>query len=161
MGTKISMDCQQMTDPALLLDWSLLRTMQAPAVVQNFNDLSFPNCKKPDLVWSVTDEGKLVGVAGICDIDFKNCHCQLLFACPQKPEILNGLIAQVARHVFEKLGLDKIHCLVPTDNQACQVLEIFGFKTEAVLRRHCFDGKSRVDVKWYGLFRGESGKHAD
>ena len=152
MGIKHYDRYEQTIDRSWFSDWSKLRTMHAPLLGFDENPIVFPNARKPQLGWYAVDGGRLVGLTGICDVDMKNSHCQLLFSFLD-PDSLSQSLALVSTHVFNALGLRKIHCLLPADNLACGSVETFGFRQEALMRRHCLVNGKLTDIKWHGMIK--------
>lgn len=161
MDIKISERFDPEFDPTFLEERCSIRTMNITQIPSMNNLVSHPTSRKCDVLWQITAGGKLAGLAGICDIDSKNSHCQILFAFFEDLQACKETILKLTDLAFGTLGLRKTHCLVPDGNPALKILENLGFVTEATMRRHCVIDGEYADVKWLGLLRSESGRYTD
>ncbi|MBP7732682.1 MAG: GNAT family N-acetyltransferase [Caldisericia bacterium] len=161
MDIKISERFDLEFDPTFLEERCSIRTMNIPQIPSMSGLISHPASRKCDVLWQITAVDKLAGFAGICDIDSKNSHCQILFAFLDDLQACKETILKLTDLVFGNLGLRKTHCLVPDGNQALKILENLGFIAEATMRRHCIIHGEYTDVKWLGLLRSESGRYTD
>jgi RimJ/RimL family protein N-acetyltransferase len=138
-----------------------VRTMNMPLLPSTSNPFSHPNSKKADVLWQVKTNSGLAGFAGICDIDMKNGHCQVIFAFASNLNVIKNVVVKLTDHVFGNLGLRKVHCLVPEGSIALSELINMSFVLEATLRKHCIINGKYTDIKWLGLLRSESGRYSD
>lgn len=148
-------------DSTFLEERCSIRTMYIPQIPSISNSVSHPTSRKADVLWQATAGGTLAGFAGICDIDAKNSHCQVMFAFFGDQLACKETLVKLTNLAFGSLGLRKVHCLVPDNNQAVNILENIGFVTEATLRKHFILNGRYIDVKWFGLLRSESVRYAD
>lgn len=138
-----------------------VRTMDLPQIPSTANQIAHPNTKKTDICWQTASDGKFAGLCGICDIDLKNGHCQILFAFTDSTAALRDSLMKMVHHVFSNLGLRKVHCLVPDGNESLQLLADLGFAQEVLLRRHMILNGKYTDVRWLGLLRSETRGYSD
>lgn len=161
MDIKISERFDPEFDSTFLEERCSIRTMSIPQIPSLSVPAAHPASKKCDVLWQTTSNGNLAGFAGICDVDFKNSHCQILIAFFDDDQACKATLFKLTSLAFGSFGLRKVHCLVPDGNQALKILENLGFVTEATMRRHCMINGKYTDVKWLGLLRSESGRYAD
>jgi RimJ/RimL family protein N-acetyltransferase len=140
-------------DGRMMLDWSLARTMGIPMTGPTESQFAIPNARKTDVLWECSASQAIDGYIGLASIDPKNRHCELVFVFSgNASEFINLAV----RHAFSNLGLLKVHCLAPSGNPSCNILEGLNFKIEAVMRKHCLVNGKYCDINWYGLLRSES-----
>ncbi len=161
MGLILSDFRALVADSSFMLDWSHIRTMNVPFFGKSENQLAFPHSKVSDLFWLWTEDEKTAGIIGLCDVDMKNSHAQIMFSFTKDSKSMNKAISEIVSHTFKKIGLMKVHCLVTEGNSAIDVLSNLGFKTEAIMRQHCNVDGHFTDVRWLGLLRSESGSDTD
>lgn len=148
-------------DSSFMLDWSRPRTMNAPFFGKVESRLTFPHARVSDLFWLWLEGENLEGILGLADVDMKNSHAQIMFSFSGESKSMDKAITGAISHAFGKIGLLKVHCLVTEGNPAIDVLTNFGFKTEAIMRKHCNVDGHFTDVRWLGLLRSESGSDSD
>jgi RimJ/RimL family protein N-acetyltransferase len=70
--------------------------------------------------------------------------------------IMTGVVRRLCRHAFDEFGLVKITAHVFAHNPAsARVLEKCGFQQEGFLRRHLLKDGRFLDVRLFGLLKGE------
>lgn len=161
MGIIISENICVEFDTTFIEERLMARTMNIPQIPSTSNQLVHTNTRKAEICWQTTQDGMFAGLAGICGIDMKNGHCQVLFAFTDNSIALKETVLKLAHHAFGNLGLRKIHCLVPDGNGSLKMLDSLGFIQEALMRRHMLINGKYADVKWLGLLRSEFGGYSD
>lgn len=106
--------------------------------------------------WIIERDGAPVGVAHLVRIDPHNRRCEwgsYLAAPSTRDQGLGSCVEWlVVRHVFERIGLNKLWCEVLLENErAWRVHEHFGFVREALYRDHVMKGGRFHDVVSLGL----------
>ncbi len=110
--------------------------------------------------WIVEMDGAPVGLANLADIDPSARRCAWAYYLAEPATRGRGVGAiveyHVIRHVFERIGLNKLWCEVLIENEAVWRLhESFGFQREALFRQHVFKGGRFQDVVGLGLLAAD------
>lgn len=110
--------------------------------------------------WIITFNGAPVGLANLSRIDAANRRCDWAYYLADPATRGQGVGAcvefMVLDHVFGTLGLAKLWCEVFLENEAVWKLhESFGFRREALFRRHIYKQGRPLDVVGLGLLAEE------
>ncbi len=106
-----------------------------------------------------TREGKLVGMIGIAGIDWRNQECELGPGIIAPEERGNGYIEEaielMVNYCFTELNLHRLHCACYPFNRVIELMKLFGFQQEGVLRQAAFARGKFHDKVILGLLREE------
>lgn len=110
--------------------------------------------------WIVELDGAPVGLANLYDINTANRRCAWAYylgdPAVRGRSVGAAVEVQVLDVVFGEMGLEKLWCEVLETNAAVVRLHRkFGFRQEALLRRHVRKGDKVLDVVGLGLLAGE------
>ena len=108
--------------------------------------------------WIIELDGAPVGLANLYDIERSNGRCAWAYYLADPSVRGKGVGAYVEflviEQVFGEIGLEKLWCEVIVANEAVARLhQKFGFKQEALLRRHIVRADGPQDVFGLGLLR--------
>ena len=110
--------------------------------------------------WIIELDGEPVGLANLADISREHRRCAWAYYLASPAVRGKGVGAFVEfwmiEHVFGVLGLEKLWCEVLIENEAVWKLhESFGFRREALFRRHVWKGGEPRDVVGLGLLKDD------
>ncbi|HRD45042.1 MAG TPA: UDP-4-amino-4,6-dideoxy-N-acetyl-beta-L-altrosamine N-acetyltransferase [Caulobacter sp.] len=110
--------------------------------------------------WIIEADGLPVGLANIVDINRQHGRCAWAYylADPAVRGLGVGSFVEywVLEHVFGVLGLQKLWCEVLETNEAVWRLhERYGFRREALFRRHVVKAGAPTDVVGLGILADE------
>jgi [ribosomal protein S5]-alanine N-acetyltransferase len=116
---------------------------------------------EPSFKWAIRDErDRLFGGIGFDGLIIGESHRAEIGYWLGQPfwnrGIMTAAVQTVCRHAFKDLGLAKITAHVFGFNDASRrVVEKCGFELEGCLRKHFVKDGQYLDVRAYGLIRGE------
>jgi len=157
----------QPQDKQMLLEWrnspEVARYMYTDHVItQEEHDRWFENAMKDPSrrYWIIVCDGKDVGLANICDLDWHNKRCNWGFYIAESSARGRGIGSfveyTIIRYVFEELRLNKLCGDLLSFNEAViNMHKNFGFKQEGILRQHIIKNGIPYDVVCIGLLREE------
>ncbi len=106
-----------------------------------------------------TRAGRSVGMIGIAGIDWRNQECELGPGIVVPEERGNGYIEEaielVVTYCFTELNLHRLHCACYPFNRVIEMMKLFGFQQEGVLRQAAFARGKFHDKIILGLLREE------
>lgn len=110
--------------------------------------------------WIVELDGAPVGLANLADINPSQRRATWAYYLAEPSVRGRGVGAFVEyfviEHVFGDLGLDKLWCEVLVENEAVwKMHEAFGFRREALFRRHAWKSGQPSDVVGLGLLASD------
>lgn len=110
--------------------------------------------------WVIEADGAPVGLANLYDISPEHARTAWAYYLADPSTRGKGIGAfveyWVIEHVFGELGLNKLWCEVLVDNEPVWRLhEGFGFRREALFRRHVRKGEAAADVVGMGLLASD------
>lgn len=110
--------------------------------------------------WIIQMDGEPVGLANLYDIDRHNARCAWAYYLAEPSVRGKGVGGYVEylmlESVFGEFGLSKLWCEVLTSNPAViRLHQKFGFKEEALFRRHVLKDGELQDVMGLGLLADE------
>ncbi len=106
-----------------------------------------------------TLEGRPVGLIGLAGIDWRNQSSELGPGIIDPPERGNGYIEEaielLVTYSFRELNLHRLYCECYPFNRVVELMKLFGFKQEGVLRQAAFARGKFHDKVILGLLREE------
>lgn len=139
----------------LILDWPISLTKS-----QKWFDTAINDNSKIHFVIIDNEMNRLIGVAGLVDINTRDRHAEVYLIIGEKnywgkgiaTEVLNLLI----EYSFEYLGIKRLYGYNFSYNIASQkMLEKVGFIKEGIMRKHIYKNGKLEDINIYGLLKDE------
>tara|TARA_Y100001973_G_C5186120_1_gene327945 strand:+ start:1074 stop:1589 length:516 start_codon:yes stop_codon:yes gene_type:complete len=115
------------------------------------------------MLFSILEDGQLVGYCGLVNINYINGTCELSFICnteiintPKYDKILLFTFAELAKNAFMSLGLNRIWTeTYDFRRHHLNLLEEFGMIKEGILREQIFYNGERHDSIVHSMLRRE------
>ena len=110
------------------------------------------------------DSGIKIGVCSIQGIDYLNKKAEIARFLWDKDSVGLGFGTEILNYLiqfsFNKINLNKISMSSVSSNIAAKksCLKV-GFKLEGILREQFYTDGKYLDVNYFGLLKGEYGKH--
>lgn len=103
---------------------------------------------------------KLIGMAGLLGIDYKNRNAEFYITIGDKNfwglRISDEVIFLILEYAFLELGLEKVYLHTFNYNvRAQRVYERNGFVKEGILRKHIWKRGELRDIVYYGILKEE------
>jgi RimJ/RimL family protein N-acetyltransferase len=106
-----------------------------------------------------TREGKAVGFIGLSSIDARNQECEIGPGIVDPSERSHGYaeeaIELLIRYAFEELNLHRLYAACYPFNRVIELMKLYGFQEEGVLRQAAFTRGKFYDKVILGLLREE------
>ena len=106
------------------------------------------------------ENDKLIGMAGLLKIDYKNDNTEFYITIGEKEywglRIADEVISLILEYVFSGLGLKKVYLHTFAFNvRARKVYERNGFVQEGIFRKHIWKNGELRDIVFYSILKSE------
>lgn len=127
---------------------------QLDLLLQDWND------GETCFVFAIRNQGQLVGLINLDDLDLANGHAEIGIALTNSLSRGQGYAQEAIRimldYAFHELGLQRVWARIIDGNQpSVRLFEKIGFTSEGKLRKHVLRQGQYCDTLIYGLLRDE------
>ncbi|MDB8555540.1 GNAT family protein [Turicibacter sanguinis] len=127
---------------------------------QNWYNQSLNDGSKVHLVVVDSETNKVIGMAGLIDINYRYKHAEVYITIGDKNFRGKGLGKEVLdlinQYGFIDLGLERLYAYNFTYNIPSQkIFEKAGYIKEGIMRKHKYKNGELRDINFYGLLREE------